>query len=65
MRTGTRFSTSCGGLFLFLPDLVRLQVEGLARAARLPGSAMIPAGQALLACLALKLWAVEDRKSVV
>ena len=65
LRAGTRFSTSCGGLFLFLPDLVRLQVEGLARAARLPGSAMIPAGQALLACLALKLWAVERKSHVM
>jgi len=65
LRAGTRFSTSCGGLFLFLPDLVRLQVEGLARAARLTGSAMIPAGQALLACLALKLWAVERKSHVM
>jgi len=62
---GTRFTTRCGGLFLFLPDLMRLGVPELARAARLPGSAMIPAGHALLATLALKLWSVERKSHVM
>ena len=38
LASGTRFTTRCGGLFLFLPDLVRLQVKDLASSARLPGS---------------------------
>ena len=42
-----RFTTDCGGLFLFIPDLVRLDVDRLARRARLSGSQMIPAGHAL------------------
>jgi hypothetical protein len=50
---------------LFLPELVRLQVEGLAHAARLPGSVMIPAGHALRAALALKLWSVERKSHVM
>jgi len=59
------FPTRFGGLFLFLPDLVRLEVAGLATAARLPGSRMIPAGHALRACLALKLWSVERKSDVM
>ncbi len=62
---GTQFVTRCGGLFLFLPELVRLHVERLATAAKLPGSAMIPAGHALRAALALKLWAIERKSHVM
>ena len=65
LATGTRFVTRCGGLFLFLPELVRLQVEGLANAAKLPGSVMIPAGHALRAALALKLWSIERKSHVM
>src|SRR6266496_6174679 len=54
--------TRCGGLFLFVPDLVHLQLHKLAQSAHLPGSKMIPSEQALRACLALKLWSIE-RKS--
>jgi len=61
----TRFTTHLGGLFLFLPDLVRLQVETLAIAARLPGSVMIPAPHALRAALALKLWSIEHKSHVM
>ena len=50
---GTQFTTSCGGLFLFLTDLVRLGVGKLAGAAKLPGAAMIPAEHAFRAALAL------------
>lgn len=56
---GTEFATRCGGLFLFLPELVRLGIQTLAGAARLPSSAMIPAEYALRAALALKLWSIE------
>jgi hypothetical protein len=59
------FSTTCGGLFLLLPDLVRLDVSGLAEAVRLPGSMMIPAAHALRACLALKLWSIERKSHVM
>jgi hypothetical protein len=62
---GTQFTTHCGGLFLFLPDLVRLELERLASAARLPGSAMIPAEHALRAVLALKLWSIERKSHVM
>jgi len=61
----TQFVTRCGGLFLFLPELVRLQVQGLAEAAKLPGSEMIPAGHALRAALALKLWSIERKSHVM
>ena len=60
-----RFPTRCGGLFLFLPDLVRLGLEQMADTARLPGSKMIPRTHALRACLALKLWAIERKSHVM
>jgi len=59
------FTTRCGGLFLFLPDLVRFHLEKLVTEARLPGSKMIPAEQALRACLALKLWSIERKSHVM
>jgi hypothetical protein len=60
-----RFTTSGGGLFLFIADLVRLGTEKLAGAAGLPGSKMIPAEHALRACLALKLWSIERKSHVM
>jgi transposase len=62
---GTQFSTRCGGLFLFLPDLVRLQLEELASRAKLPGSKMIPSSHALRCALALKLWSIERKSHVM
>ena len=62
---GRRFSTRCGGLFLFIPDLVHLGVDTLARSAALPGSGMIPAGHALRAALAVKLWSLERKSHVM
>jgi hypothetical protein len=59
------FPTRCGGLFLFLADLARLNVDGLAKAAHLPGSKMIPAAHALRASLALKLWSLERKSHVM
>ncbi len=59
------FTTRLGGLFLFVADLVRLDAEGLARQARLPGSRMISAGHALRAALALKLWSIERKSHVM
>jgi len=60
-----KFTTRCGGLFLFIPDLVRLDAEKLVLSASLPGSKMIPAGHALRCCLALKLWSIERKSHVM
>ena len=60
-----QFQTRCGGLFLFLPLLARLDLDALARAARLPGSRMIPPAHALRSCLALKLWSIERKSHVM
>jgi len=60
-----KFTTECGGLFLFVADLVRLDAQKLAQAANLPGSKMIPAPHALRACLALKLWSIERKSHVM
>jgi hypothetical protein len=60
-----RFETACGGLFLFVPGLVALALEGLAKSAALPGSTMIPASHALRSMLALKLWSIEHRSHVM
>lgn len=60
-----KFVTRCGGLFLFMADLVRLGTDKLAQAASLPGSKMIPAAHALRACLALKLWSIERKSHVM
>jgi transposase len=60
------FTTRVGGLFLFVPDLVRLDGDdALARTAKLPGSRMIPAAHALRASLALKLWSIERKSHVM
>ncbi len=59
------FSTRCGGLFLFVPDLVRLDFSRLAATNRLPGSKLIPAEHALRACLVLKLWSLERKSHVM
>ena len=64
--TNREFTTRMGGLFLFVPDLVRLDGnDALARAAKLPGSRMIPAAHALRASLALKLWSIERKSHVM
>lgn len=65
LAPGSQFTTRVGGLFLFLPDLVRLAVETLAVAAKLPGSRMIPPPHALRAALALKLWSIERKSHVM
>src|SRR3989338_7090506 len=60
-----RFETACGGLFLFVPGLVALALDKLAKSAALPGSKMIPASHALRSMLALKLWSIEHRSHVM
>src|SRR3990170_7751507 len=63
--TPRRFDTACGGLFLFVPGLVSLALDKLAKSATLPGSKMIPASHALRSMLALKLWSIEHRSHVM
>jgi transposase len=60
-----KFVTACGGLFLFVAELVRLGTGKLAAAVGLPGSRMIPAEHALRSCLALKLWSMERKHHVM
>jgi hypothetical protein len=60
-----RFDTACGGLFLFVPGLVSLALDKLAKSATLPGSKMIPASHALRSMLVLKLWSIEHRSHVM
>jgi transposase len=59
------FTTRVGGLFLFIPDLVRLNADALALGTKLPGSSMIPATHALRASLALKLWSIERKSHIM
>jgi len=59
------FQTRCGGLFLFVPDLVRLNVDHLAQAAGLRGSKLIPAEHALRSLLAVKLWSIERKSHIM
>jgi len=60
-----RFSTQLGGLFLFLPWLVDCDWPALVKQAQFPGSKMIPALQALLALLGLKLCSRERKSHVM
>jgi len=60
-----KFTTQCGGLFLFLPDLVRLDLDRVAEKSKLPGSKMIPSGHALRSGLAMKLWSIERKSHIM
>ncbi len=60
-----RFATALGGLFVFVPWLVRLDLERLVTTAGLPGTRMIPAAQAVRATLALKLTGTERKSHVM
>src|SRR3989442_15058414 len=60
-----RFPTQLGGLFLFLPLLVDCDLPGLVRQAGYPGSQMIPAPQAWLSLLGLKLSSTERKSHVM
>jgi hypothetical protein len=63
--TPRRFPTALGGLFVFLPWLVRLDLAGLVAGAAFPGTQMIPAAQAVRAALALKLTSIERKSHVM
>lgn len=58
------FRTRVGGLFLFVPLMRDIDLGPVLKQARLPGSKMIPAEQALRSLLALKLIG-QERKSHV
>jgi len=60
-----RFPTQFGGLFLFLPFLARCGFPELVKKAGYPGTKMIPAPQALLSLLGLKLSSTERRSHVM
>ncbi|MBI2467855.1 MAG: helix-turn-helix domain-containing protein [Candidatus Rokubacteria bacterium] len=60
-----RFPTAVGGLFVFLPWLVRLHLAALVAAAGFPGTRMIPAPHAVRAALALKLTSTERKSHVM
>jgi hypothetical protein len=60
-----RIPTALGGLFVFLPWLVALDLDGLVAAADLPGTKMIPATHAVRAALALKLTSTERKSHVM
>ena len=60
-----RFTTALGGLFLFLPGLVEDAWPQIVQRAGFPGSKMIPAPQALLSLLGLKLCSRERKSHVM
>jgi hypothetical protein len=63
--TPRSFRTGLGGLFLFVPLMRGLDLEKIARQARLPGSEMIPADHALRSLLGLKLIGKERKSHVM
>jgi hypothetical protein len=63
--TPREFTTRTGGLFLFIPDLVRLGCDTWGQAAKLPVSRMVPSAHALRASLALKLWLIERKSHIM
>ncbi|RJP32375.1 MAG: hypothetical protein C4536_06360 [Actinobacteria bacterium] len=60
-----RFRTQAGGLFLFLPMIARLPFDEMMNEVGLPGTVMVPAGCAMRALLALKLWGVARTSHVM
>jgi hypothetical protein len=59
------FRTRLGGLFVFVPLMRELRLDHVVRRARLPGSVMIPAVQAVRSLLALKLVGKERKSHVM
>ena len=64
LEVGRRLPTRLAGVFLFWPLLARLQFDRLVAKADYPGSKMIPATQALLSLLTLKLLDKERRSHI-
>jgi hypothetical protein len=59
------FRTRLGGLFVFIPLMRELRLDHVVRQARLPGSVMVPAEQAVRSLLALKLVGKERKSHVM
>ena len=59
------FRSPLAGLFLFAPLLNRIDLPAVVTAARLPGSQMIPAAQAVRSLLAMKLIGTERKSHVM
>ncbi len=64
-RQPRTFRTRLGGLFVFVPLMRDLRLHEVVRQAKLPGTAMIPAEQALRTLLALKLVGKERKSHVM
>jgi hypothetical protein len=64
LETGRRLRTPVAGVFLFLPLLTRLRLDRLVDQAGYPGTKMVPAPQALLSLLTLKLLDKERRSHI-
>ena len=64
-RSPRVFRTPLAGLFLFVPLLDRIDLSAVVTAARLPGSLMIPAAQAVRSLLAMKLIGTERKSHVM
>jgi len=65
LRPGLAFDTQAAGLFLLLPDIVKLQLPQHVRNAGYPGTKAIPALQYFLSLLALKLLGRERYSHVM
>ncbi len=63
--TPRHFRTDFGGLFLFVHDLARIQLDVLLRESHMPAMSSIPAGCAMRALLALKLWGLRRSSHVM
>jgi hypothetical protein len=59
------FRTRLGGLFVFVPLMRDLRLRHVVRQANLPGSALIPAEQAVRTLLALKLVGKERKSHIM
>src|ERR1700683_2566000 len=59
------FRSPVAGLLLFVPLLDRIDLHSVVTAARLPGSKMIPAAQAVRSLLAMKLIGAERKSHVM
>lgn len=59
------FTTHAGGLFLLLPFLAKMDLDGLVRRSGFPGSQMIPAAHAVRSALLLKLLGKTRRSHVM
>jgi hypothetical protein len=57
--------TKFGGLFLFLPDLVAADLDGVLARSGFPGSDLIPAACAMRSLLALKLFGTARHRHVM